>query len=73
MLRRGAYYALIISGQNNALFVSFRLLRFAEKSAIIIAQHGGVHGFDGDHGCRISESKPRASLKSGKLKNKRRI
>ena len=39
MLRRGAYYALIISGQNNALFVSFRLLRFAEKSAIIIADN----------------------------------
>ena len=27
--------------------------------------NGGVNGFDGDHGCLISESKPRASLKTG--------
>lgn len=30
--------------------------------------YGGVHGFDGGHGRWISESKPRASLKSGKSK-----
>lgn len=29
--------------------------------------YGRVHGFDGDHGGRISESKPLASLKWGNL------
>lgn len=31
--------------------------------------YGGVNGFDGDHGCLISEPKPRASLKTGNLLN----
>lgn len=30
---------------------------------------GGVNGFDGDHGCPISEPKTRASLKTGKSLN----
>ena len=33
-----------------------------------LALSGVVNGFDGDRGGRISEPKPRASLKTGKFK-----